>query len=320
MYTTGLGTVANAAFGISTILIGVPTGVKVLNWMATMWGGSLSLKAPMMFAIGFVAMFTIGGLSGVTHSVVPSDYQQQDTYYVVAHFHYVLFGGAIFALFAGFYYWLPKFMGKLLDDRLGQIQFWLMLIGFNLTFFPMHISGLLGMPRRISTYSGDQGWDLWNMLSSIGAFTIAASVLTFIINVVYSLRRGEPAGNDPWDGRTLEWTIPSPPPHYNFEKIPIVHSRDPFWHEKYTEDEQGRPIPVVAGAANGHDEESHDEHGGHGIHMPSPSYFPLIAALGFPIMATGLIYDYALVAVGAAVLFVGIYGWAFEPATESEEA
>jgi cytochrome c oxidase subunit 1 len=180
----------------------------------------------------------------------------------------------------------------------------------------MHISGLLGMPRRISTYSGDQGWDLWNMLSSIGAFTIATSVLIFIINVIYSLRRGEPAGNDPWDGRTLEWTIPSPPPHYNFEKIPVVHTRDPFWHDKYTEDEQGRPIPVVAGAANGHEEEGHG--GGHGIHMPSPSYFPLIAALGFPIMATGFIYDYALVAVGAVVLFFGIYAWAMEPPTEPE--
>src|SRR5438445_209828 len=320
MFTTGLGAAANSAFGISTIMIAVPTGVKVLNWMATLWGGSLNLKAPMMFAVGFVAMFTIGGLSGVTHSVVPSDYQQQDTYYVVAHFHYVLFGGAIFALFAGFYYWLPKFTGKLLDDRLGQIHFWLMLIGFNLTFFPMHISGLLGMPRRISTYSEGQGWDFWNLLSTIGAFTIATSILVFIINFIYSLRRGEAAGHDPWDGRTLEWTIPSPPPHYNFEKIPVVHARDPFWHEKYTEDAEGRPIPVVAGAANGHEGEAHEDPGGHGIHMPSPSYFPLIAALGFPIMATGLIYDYALVAVGAAVLFVGIYGWALEPATEGEEA
>jgi cytochrome c oxidase subunit I len=319
MYTTGLGTVANAAFGISTILIGVPTGVKVLNWIATTWGGSLSLKAPMMFAIGFVAMFTIGGLSGVTHSMVPSDYQQQDTYYIVAHFHYVLFGGSIFALFAGAYYWLPKFTGKLLNDKIGQVHFWVMFVGFNLTFFPMHISGLLGMPRRISHYSGDQGWDLWNAMSSVGAFMIATSILIFIINVVLSMRRGEPAGNDPWDGRTLEWTIPSPPPHYNFEKIPTVHARDPFWHEKYAEDAEGRPIPVVAGAANGHEEEGHDEHGGHGIHMPSPSYFPLIAAIGLPIMALGFIYDYALVAVGAVILFFGIYGWALEPATEPEE-
>ena len=322
MYTTGLGTVANSAFGISTILIGVPTGVKIFNWLATMWGGSLNLKAPMMFAVGFVAMFTIGGLSGVTHSVVPSDYQQQDTYYVVAHFHYVLFGGSIFALFGGVYYWFPKFTGKLLNDTVGQVHFWLMLIGFNLTFFPMHISGLLGMPRRIYTYSGENGWDLWNLMSTIGAFTIATSILIFIINVVFSLRRGEKSGEDPWDGRTLEWTIPSPPPHYNFEKIPTVHARDQFWHEKYTEDAEGRPIPVVAGAANGHEEEGHEDHedhGGHGIHMPSPSYFPLLAALGFPIMATGFIYDYALVAVGAAVLFVGIYGWALEPPAEEEE-
>ncbi len=319
MYTTGLGTVANSAFGISTILIGVPTGVKIFNWLATMWGGSLNLKAPMMFAVGFVAMFTIGGLSGVTHSVVPSDYQQQDTYYVVAHFHYVLFGGSIFALFGGVYYWFPKFAGKLLNDTIGQVHFWLMLIGFNLTFFPMHISGLLGMPRRIYTYSGENGWDLWNLMSTIGAFTIATSILIFIINVVFSLRRGQASGNDPWDGRTLEWTIPSPPPHYNFAEVPTVHARDPFWHKKYTEDAEGRPIPVVAGAANGHEEEGYEDHGGHSIHMPSPSYFPLLAALGFPIMATGFIYDYALVAVGAAVLFVGIYGWALEPPAESEE-
>ena len=314
MYTTGLGTIANSAFGISTILIGVPTGVKIFNWLGTLWGGSISLRAPLMFAVGFVAMFTIGGLSGITHSMVPSDYQQQDTYYVVAHFHYVLFGGAIFGLFAGIYYWFPKFTAKLLNDTMGQAHFWLMLIGFNLTFFPMHMSGLLGMPRRISTYSEGQGWDLWNLMSTVGAFFIAFSILLFIINVIISLRRGQRAGNDPWDGRTLEWAIPSPPPHYNFAEIPVVHARDAFWHQKYTEDAQGVPVPVVAGAANG--EEEHEEHAGHGIHMPSPSYFPLIAALGFPLIALGLIYDYAIVPVGAALLIVGIYGWAMEPATE----
>ncbi len=317
MYTTGLGSVANAAFGVSTILIGVPTGVKIFNWMATLWGGSISLRAPLYFAVGFVAMFTIGGLSGVTHSMVPSDYQQQDTYYVVAHFHYVLFGGAIFALFAGIYYWLPKFSGKLLNDGLGQLHFWLMLIGFNLTFFPMHISGLLGMPRRIYTYSSDQGWDLWNLMSTVGAFVIAASILVFIVNVILSLRRGQQAGADPWDGRTLEWSIPSPPPPHNFDEIPRVRTRDDFWHRKYTEDEQGQPIPVVAGAA--HVTEEPHGGGGHGIHMPSPSYFPLIAATGFPMIAAGMIYDYALVAVGAATLLVGIYGWALEPATEESE-
>ncbi len=315
MYTVGLGTVANSAFGISTILIGVPTGVKIFNWMATLWGGSIRLTAPLMFAVGFVAMFTIGGLSGITHSMVPSDYQQQDTYYVVAHFHYVLFGGAIFGLFAGAYYWFPKFTGRLMHDGWGHVQFWLMMIGFNLTFFPMHMSGLLGMPRRISTYSDGQGWDLWNMMSTTGAVVIALSMVVFMANFIISLRRGEKSGNDPWDGRTLEWSIPSPPPHYNFREIPTVHGLDDFWHQKYAEDAQGNPVPVVAGASA----EEEDEHEGHGIHMPSPSYFPLIAALGLPIIASGLIYDYALVAVGVVVLFVGIYGWALEPATEDEE-
>jgi cytochrome c oxidase subunit 1 len=321
MYTTGLGTVANAAFGVSTIMIGVPTGVKIFNWMATMSGGSISLRTPLLFAVGFVAMFTIGGLSGVTHSMVPSDFQQQDTYYIVAHFHYVLFGGAIFALFGGIYYWFPKFTGRLMNEGLGQAHFWLMLIGFNLTFFPMHMSGLLGMPRRIYTYSGDQGWDLWNMMSTAGAFTIALSVAIFIVNFVISVRRGKECGADPWDGRTLEWSIPSPPPAYNFAEIPHVHSLDDFWHQKYAEDEQGQPIPVVAGGANGHEEEVHgDGHGdGHDIHLPSPSFWPLIAAIGFPIIALGMIYDFALVGVGAAILIVGLYGWALEPATEEPE-
>jgi cytochrome c oxidase subunit 1 len=316
MYTTGLGTVANAAFGISTIMIGVPTGVKIFNWMATGWGGSISLRTPLFFAMGFVAMFTIGGLSGVTHSMVPSDFQQQDTYYIVAHFHYVLFGGAIFGLFGGVYYWFPKFTGRLMNETWGQVHFWMMLIGFNLTFFPMHISGLLGMPRRIYTYSGDQGWDLWNMMSTIGAFTIAASIAIFMVNFIWSLRRGKASGDDPWDGRTLEWSIPSPVPPYNFKEVPHVRSLDDFWHQKYREDETGTPIPVVAGGANGDEEEEGHADDGHGIHLPSPSFMPLIAAIGLPIMATGMIYDYALVPVGAAILFVGVYGWAVEPATE----
>jgi cytochrome c oxidase subunit I len=316
MYTTGLGTVANAAFGISTIMIGVPTGVKIFNWLATGWKGSLVLNTPMMFALGFITMFTIGGLSGITHSMVPSDYQQQDTYYIVAHFHYVLFGGAIFALFGGIYYWFPKFTGKLLNEKLGQVHFWLMLIGFNLTFFFMHFSGLLGMPRRIYTYSGDQGWDTWNLISTIGAFTIATSILIFMINFVISLIRGEKAGNDPWDGRTLEWAIPSPPPAYNFAEIPQVHARDEFWHQKYQEDEAGKAIPVVAGGADGHEDEHASD--GHGIHLPSPSFWPLISAFGFPLIALGMLYDYALVAVGVTILFVGVYGWAIEPPTETD--
>jgi len=316
MYTTGLGSVANSAFGISTILIAVPTGVKIFNWMATLYGGSIDFKTPVYFAIGFIAMFTVGGLTGVTHSIVPTDYQQQDTYYIVAHFHQVLFGGAIFGLFAGVYYWFPKFTNRLLNEPLGKLHFWLMLIGFNVTFQPMMILGLLGMPRRIQTYPSDYGWGFWNAMATAGAFTIAASILVFIINVIWSLRKGEVAGEDPWDARTLEWSIPSPPPPYNFAEIPQVHALDDFWHRKYAEDPSGRPVPVPAGAAV-HAEAHADEHGGgHGIHLPSPSYFPLIAALGPPIIALGFIYNVGIVPVGALITIVGLYGWALEPATE----
>ena len=189
-----------------------------------------------------------------------------------------------------------------------------MFIGFNVAFQPMMISGLLGMPRRISTYSDGLGWEVWNMMSTVGAFLIAASVLVFMYNVVRSLRSKELAGADPWDGRTLEWAIPSPPPVYNFAEIPQVKSLDDFWHTKYVENEQGQPVPVVAGAAEQAEEAEADAH--HSIHMPSPSYFPIIAASGFPFMAFGFIYDFALIPVGAAVMLVGLYGWALEPATE----
>jgi cytochrome c oxidase subunit 1 len=317
MYTTGLGSIANSAFGISTILIAIPTGIKIFNWLGTMWGGSISLRTPLLFSVGFILMFTIGGLTGVTHSVVPSDYQQQDTYYVVAHFHQVLFGGALFALFSGIYYWWPKFSGKLLNEPLGQLHFWLMLIGFNVTFQPMMVLGLLGMPRRISTYGDGFGFGIWNMIATVGAFMIAASILVFMANVVITMmskRREDLA--DPWDGRTLEWAIPSPPPAYNFAEIPQVHALDDHWHKKYVERETGEVVPAIAGGANGHaEEESHGEDG-HGIHLPSPSFFPLIAAMGPVLIGFGLIYDYALVAAGAVVLLVGIYGWALEPEAE----
>ena len=200
MFTSGLGPVANSAFALSTMFIAVPTGVKIFNWMGTIWKGSIRITTPLLFSMGFVTMFVIGGLSGVTHSIVPSDAQQHDTYYVVAHFHYVLFGGAIFGLFSGLYYWWPKFFGKLLSEGLGKLHFWLMIIGFNLAFGPMHILGLQGMPRRLSTYPKDMGFDVGNLVATIGAFLIALSVLVFIINVARTRRKGEEAGGDPWDG------------------------------------------------------------------------------------------------------------------------
>ncbi|MGH2740301.1 MAG: cytochrome c oxidase subunit I, partial [Actinomycetota bacterium] len=313
MFTVGLGPIATSAFALSTMFIAVPTGAKIFNWVGTLWGGSIRFRTPILFAIGFVAMFIIGGLSGVTHSIVPADTQQQDTYYVVAHFHYVLFGGAIFGLFAGIYYWFPKVTGRLLDERIGKLHFWAMLIGFNLTFGPMHILGLQGMPRRIYTYADGLGFNVWNLVSTAGAFLIAASILAFMVNVVIALARGKEAGEDPWDGRTLEWSIPSPPHHYNFAEIPNVRHRDDFWHRKYSEDPSGHPVPVVAGAANG---EGHEEEEAHDIHMPDPSYMPFLAALGMPLIGYGLIYHLAFAAIGALIMITGLIGWSLEPVAE----
>ena len=320
MFAVGLGPVANTAFALSTMFIAVPTGVKIFNWIGTIWGGSIRFKTPMLFSLGFIAMFIIGGLSGVTHAIVPHDYQQTDTYYIVAHFHYVLFGGAIFGLFAGIYYWWPKITGKLLDERTGKLHFWLMLLGFNMTFAPFHILGLQGMARRTYQYPKGYGFDFWNMVSTIGAFIIALSILAFLYNVMRTRKRGETAGADPWDGRTLEWTIPSPPPEYNFAEIPVVHALDDFWHRKYVEDKEGRLVPVPAGAQNGAEEHAGGVHGeDHGIHMPSQSYMPLIAAIGLPIVGFGLTFEqWWLAIVGAIVTLGGLYAWALEPATEGE--
>ncbi|MEP6973557.1 MAG: cytochrome c oxidase subunit I [Actinomycetota bacterium] len=313
MFAVGLGPVANTAFGISTAIIAIPTGVKIFNWMATMYKGDLQFKVPMLFSIGTVTMFVIGGLSGVTHAIVPADYQQTDTYYIVAHFHYVLFGGAVFGLFAGMYYWWPKVFGHMLSEAMGKLHFWVMLVGFNLTFGPMHILGLQGMIRREYTYPASLGLTFWNEISSLGAFLIALSILVFIINVVRTQVRHRPLEtDDPWDARTIEWMTSCPPPVHNFDEIPAIHSVDEFWHRKYAQDKSGRLVPVQAGAAPDHDA-GHDQGTGHTIHLPSPSYWPIVASLGLPIMAYGALYTWLLVGLGAVVLLVGLYGWALEP-------
>jgi cytochrome c oxidase subunit I len=320
MFAVGLGPVAVSAFSVATMFIAVPTGVKIFNWLGTMWGGSLRLKVPMLFAIGFIAMFTIGGLSGVTHSISPHDRQQTDTYYIVAHFHYVLFGGSMFGLMGGFYYWWPKIFGYTLSETIGKFHFWSWLIGFNLAFAPMHWLGLQGMPRRIYTYSEDLGLNFPNLVSTIGAFIIAISTLVFLANVWISHRNRQPAPADPWDGRTLEWTIPSPTPVYNFATTPVVHAVDDFWHRKYTEDDQGRlqRIPKtdeeLAEARRLEDEAAANAGS---IHLPSPSFYPLIVSVGLPIIAYGMIYKTYLVAiVGGIVMLMGFYGWALEPSAE----
>jgi cytochrome c oxidase subunit 1 len=316
MFASGLGPLSVAAFAMSTMFIAVPTGVKILNWMATMWGGKLSFKTPMLFAIGLVTMFVIGGLSGVTHAVAPSDTQQTDTYYIVAHFHYVIFGGALMGFIGGLYFWWPKVFGFKLSETLGKWHFWLILIGFNLTFGPMHILGLQGMPRRMHTYAKGYGFDFWNMVSTIGAFIIAVSMLIFAANMLLSLRSHRrnpvPVGPDPWDARSLEWMVASPTPAHNFDEVPTVSHLDEFWHRKYGEDSTGKVRRVASSEDVAQKGDATD------VHLPSPSYWPLLSALALPIIGYGLIFNLGVAAVGGVLLVLSAFGWGYEPADDPE--
>ncbi len=235
MFATGMPSTTLLFFAADSFLIGVPTGVKIFAWLGTMWKGKLRFTTPMLFSIGFVALFLIGGLDGIHLAVVPVDWQITDTYYVVAHLHYVLFGGALFGIFSGVYYWFPKITGRRLYEGLGKWHFWLLFIGMNLVFMPMHILGIEGMPRRIYTYGAGRGWEIWNFIETIGALIIAAGVLIFMVNFFASLRKEATNEADPWDGYTLEWKTASPPPVYNFAEIPSVRGRRPLWDEKHPE-------------------------------------------------------------------------------------
>ena len=236
MFTVGMTSNANAFFALSTMAVGVPTGIKIFNWLATMWGGKIEFKTPMLFCVAFLFQFLVAGLTGIMQSVVPFDWQLANSYFVVAHFHYVIVGAILFCLFAAFYYWYPKATGRMYNEALGKLHFWLFFIGFHLTFDFMHIPGLLGMPRRIYTYEPGRGWDTLNLIVSIGVIFQAAGVLVFAANLIWSYFRGKTAGNDPWDAWTLEWTTSSPPPAYNFAVIPTVKSRRPLWDLKHPED------------------------------------------------------------------------------------
>ena len=236
MFSVGLGAPANTLFAATTFAIAVPTGIKIFNWLATMWGGRISLATPMLFSVAFIFQFLVAGLTGIMLGVVPFNWQMTDTYFVVAHFHYTLIGGFVFLMFAGIYYWFPKVTGRMLDERLGRWHFWLFVVGFNLTMGILHFAGLLGMPRRIYTYQTGHGWDTINLIASLGVIPQVLGVLIFIINIVVSLRRGAPAGDDPWDAWTLEWMTTSPPPEYNFETVPVVRSRRPLWDLKHPSD------------------------------------------------------------------------------------
>jgi cytochrome c oxidase subunit 1 len=295
MFTTGLGPMVDAAFSFTTMLIAVPTAVKIFNWIATLWGGQLRFDTPMLFALGFITMFIIGGLSGLMHASPPIDLQQQDTYFVVAHLHYVLFGGSILGLFAGLYYWFPKMTGRLLDERLGRIHFWVTLIGFNLTFFPMHLLGADGMPRRIYTYSAIEGWSAWNLVASSGALFLGLVQILFVVNFFRSLRDGREAGDDPWDGATLEWATSSPPPVHDFDRIPPVTSSRPLFDQKYGD--APKPVP------------GRDPH----IHMPPASYWPFYMGLAITGIFAGFMFGPWTSAVFAIVFLFTLFGWVFQP-------
>jgi cytochrome c oxidase subunit I len=240
MFTVGMSAYGNTFFALTTMVIAVPTGIKIFNWLGTMWGGKLQFKTPMLFCTAFIFQFLIAGLTGIMLSAAPFNWQLSNSYFVVAHFHYVIVGAILFTIFGAFYYWFPKMTGRMYNEKLGKLQFWLFVIGFHLTFDFMHIPGILGMPRRIYTYEPGRGWDIWNLIVTIGVFFQIISILVFIWNLVNSMLKGQPAGNDPWDAWTLEWSTASPPPEHDFAGIPVVRSRRPLWDLKHPEDPDWR--------------------------------------------------------------------------------
>jgi cytochrome c oxidase subunit 1 len=310
MFQSGMDPVLGTAFTLTTMLIAVPSAIKTFNWLGTLWGSSIRFTTPMWFALGFVSLFTIGGLSGIFMASTPVDIFIHDTYYIVAHLHYVLFGGSIMGLFAGIYYWFPKMTGRFLNEFWGKIHFWLFFLGMNITFFPMHYAGLNGMPRRINTYNSEFGWDLMNLISSAGYIVLFAGALLFLIIFIQSVRNGKPSGHDPWDAPTLEWSISSPPPAYNFAEIPQVEGRDPYWIVKRKAEAEGHPLT---------EPEAHVDPST--IHMPSPSYWPLVIAFGIAWIGGGLLIEFPwpyikfpISFVGGIIAFLGVIGWANEPA------
>ncbi|WP_211747293.1 cytochrome c oxidase subunit I [Paenibacillus sp. Marseille-Q4541] len=320
MFTTGLGTIANALFSISTMLIAVPTGIKIFNWLFTMWGGQIRFTTANLYAIGFIPTFVMGGVTGVMLASAPADFQFHDTYFVVAHFHYVIVGGLVLGIFSGLHYWWPKMFGRLLNETLGKITFWFFIIGFHLTFFVQHFLGLLGMQRRVATYAPNQGFDELNYISTIGAFLMGVGVILFLINVVITSRKPADAPNDPWeDGRTLEWSIPSPPPEHNFTQIPLVRGIDAWWKEKMAGNTEMTPAEPIGP-----------------IHMPSATPLPFLMSVGIFIAGLGLMFsnddfgngfmnfmfnNYIVVIIGLVVTFGSMaarslfddHGWHIDP-------
>ncbi|TGB05042.1 cytochrome c oxidase subunit I [Halobacillus salinus] len=274
MFTVGMGPIANSIFAVATMAIAVPTGIKIFNWLFTMWGGQIRMTAAMLWSVAFIPSFTIGGMTGVMLAAAAADYQYHDTYFVVGHFHYVIVGGVAFGLFAGLHYWWPKMFGKILNEKLGKLAFWPFFIGFHLTFFIQHFLGLMGMPRRYWVFLDGQGLNTGNLISTIGAFLMAIGTIIFLINIVYTAFKEPKVGGDPWNGRTLEWAIPSPPPHYNFAQTPLVRGLDPLWVEKMDGKKGMTPSEPLGD-----------------IHMPNGSILPFMMSLGMFIAGFGFIYQ-----------------------------
>ena len=313
MFATGLPATAMSFFSAASMVITIPSAVAVAAWLATIWLGRPVFKTPMLFAAGFIVLFVIGGVSGVATAAIAFDWQLTDTYFVVAHLHYVLIGINVFAVMAGFYYWLPKITGRLLSESLGKWNFWLMFLGFGVGFFPMHTLGLLGMPRRIYTYHAGMGWGWQNLWVTVGAYVFALGVLVFIVNVVWSLLRGEEAGPNPWDGPTLEWATPSPPPPYNFAVIPTVASRHPLWEARLGEDAGRSQLeggPVLDQGRDTFGTTPLDAEPDEILRMPKDTMWPFFLSLSILVICYGLVLGLPwLGIVGAVALFITIAGW-----------
>jgi cytochrome c oxidase subunit I+III len=316
MFVTGIPQLGASFFTAASFMIAIPTGLQIFCWIATIWAGRPRLGVPFLFVLGFVVVFLIGGLTGVMVASVPYDQQAHDTYFVVAHLHYVLLGGAVFPLFGALYYWWPKLTGRLLDDTLGRWHFALFFIGMNVTFFPMHLLGLNGMPRRVYSYLPETGWGPLNLLATVGAFTIVLSVLVFLVNAAISARRGALAGENPWEGETLEWSINSPPPSYNFMHLPVVESRAPLWH-------WGSERSVVTGLRTDMREvlvtTVLDAEPDHRHRHPQSTVWPLLAALAVGVTFITLVFTPWGFPIGVVLLTATFLGWAWPTAKEHEQ-
>jgi cytochrome c oxidase subunit 1 len=306
MFTTGLPQLGLTYFTAASMIIAIPSGIQIFCWIASIWRGRPRLATPMLFVLGFVAIFVLGGLSGVTLAAVPFDLQVHDTYYVVAHFHYVLLGGAVFPLIGGIYFWFPKMTGRMMSERLGAVNFWLLFIGFNVTFFPMHLLGFQGMPRRIYTYPAEMGWSTWNLVSTVGAVLLIAGGALFVFNVVRSSVAGTVAGDDPWHGETLEWSTSSPPPVYNFLHIPVVEGRSAMWN-------RSDPAPVVTGLHTDCREvlitDVMDAAPVHVYELPKPTIWPFLCAVVTSAFFVGSVFTPWALPIAIVPLAITLIGW-----------